>query len=288
MENKRRLSLKEIEAYQMSLKERECSTNTISKYIRDVQAFYEYLPADKTIGKACVVEYKVYLSEHYKGSSANSMLVSINGLLTFLGWQDCKVNLLRVQHNTFREEEKELTKKEYQRLLGAAMAKKDERLNMLMQTICSTGIRVGEVKFITAEALKKGVAMVINKGKERQVLLPKQLVIQLQQYCRKQKIQSGPVFITRTGRPLSRSNIWAAMKQLGKVANVEPQKIFPHNLRHLFALTYYRLEKDIVRLADILGHTSVDTTRIYTATSNRECIKTLSRMGLCYGSYVKK
>lgn len=284
MNHKRSLSLKDIEEYQVNLKERECSVNTISKYMRDILSFYEHLPEGKEISKACVVEYKTYLSKRYKGSSANSMLVSVNGLLSFLGCQDCRVNLFRVQHNTFREEEKELTKIEYQRLLKAAVEKKDERLNLLMQTICSTGIRVGEVEFITVESLRRGVALVLNKGKERQVLLPKQLAIQLKQYCQKRHILSGSVFITRTGKPLSRGNIWSAMKQLGKEANVEPQKIFPHNLRHLFALTYYRLEKDIVRLADILGHTSVDTTRIYTATSNRECMKSLSRMGLCYGS----
>lgn len=284
MNRKRSLSLKHIEEYRAHLIERECSKNTITKYMRDVMTFYEYLPEYKEVSKTCVVEYKAYLSQQYKGSSTNSMLVSINGLLSFLGWQDCRVNLLRVQHSTFREEEKELTKAEYQRLLAAAEKKKDERLGLLMQAICSTGIRVGEVKYITAEALRKGVALVLNKGKERQVLLPKQLVRKLEKYCRKRHIQSGSVFVTRTGRPLSRGNIWAAMKQLGEAANVDPQKIFPHNLRHLFALTYYRLEKDIVRLADILGHTSVNTTRIYTATSNRECIKSLSRMGLCYGS----
>lgn len=284
MDQKYSLSLKHIEEYQISLMERECSKNTISKYMRDIRTFYKYLPENKEISKACVVEYKTYLSTNYKGTSANSMLVSINGLFSFLGWQDCRVNLLRVQHSTFREVEKELTKAEYQRLLEAAMKKKDERLNLLLQTICSTGIRVGEVRYITTEALKKGVALVVNKGKERQVLLPEQLVILLRRYCKKQHIFSGSIFITRTGRPLSRGNIWAAMKQLSAAANVDPQKIFPHNLRHLFALTYYRLEKDIVRLADILGHASVDTTRIYTATSNLEYIKSLTRMGLCFSS----
>ena len=140
------------------------------------------------------------------------------------------------------------------------------------------------MRYITTEALKKGVALVINKGKERQVLLSKQLVIQLRRYCKERHIFYGSIFITRTGRPLSRGNIWAAMKRLSAAANVDPQKIFPHNLRHLFALTYYRLEKDIVRLADILGHASVDTTRIYTATSNLEYIKSLTRMGLCFSS----
>ena len=261
----------------------ECSKNTISKYMRDIRTFYEYLPENKEISKACVMEYKAYLSTNYKGTSANSMLVSINGLLSFLGWQDCRVNLLRVQHSTFREVEKELTKTEYQRLLEAAMKKKDERLNLLLQTICSTGIRVGEVRYITTEALKKGVALVINKGKERQVLLSNSWLYSCGAIV-KSGIFSGSIFITRTGRPLSRGNIWAAMKQLSAAANVDPQKIFPHNLRHLFALTYYRLEKDIVRLADILGHASVDTTRIYTATSNLEYIKSLTRMGLCFSS----
>lgn len=274
------LTGRKLDSYQQHLVEDERSGETIGKYMRDVKAFLAFLPREKTVDKETVIAYKKYLSEHYKGSSANSMLVALNGLLSFLGWDECRVKLLRTQRQNYRKPEKELNKEEYRRLLKAAKERKNERLYLLMQAICSTGVRVSEHRFITVEALRDGHARVTNKGKERVVLLPAELVTALSRYCSRRGITTGPVFITRSGKPMNRSNIWAAMKQLSREARVDPAKIYPHNLRHLFALSYYQLEKDLVHLADILGHSSVETTRIYTATSGLEQQKVLSRLGL--------
>lgn len=274
------LTGKIIEEYRTKLLEEERSAGTVSKYMRDIQTFFAFLPDDRLVNKEVVIAYKKYLSENYKGSSANSMLVALNGLLGFVGWNDCKVKLLRIQRQNFRSSDRELTKEEYQRLLRAAKSCSNERLYLLMQAICSTGIRVSEHRFITVQSLKDGVIHVSNKGKERVVFIPGKLIKPLQDYCRRHGISSGPVFVTRSGRPLDRSNIWSAMKKLGQDAGVDARKIYPHNLRHLFAITYYQLERDIIHLADVLGHSSVETTRIYTATSTREQQRVLSRLGL--------
>ena len=274
------LSLSSLERYHQQLIEDERSPETIVKYLRDIRHFFTFLSADKTVDKETVISYKKHLSQHYKGSSANSMLVAVNGLLTFLGWSECRVKLLRIQRQNFRQADRELTKDEYQRLLHAAKLKQNERLYWLMQTICATGIHVSEHRFITVAAIKTGYARIVNKGKERIVFIPAELKGPLLRFCRSHGVEKGPVFVSRSGRPLDRSNIWADMKRLSQTANVSAEKIFPHNLRHLFAITYYQLEKDIIRLADILGHSSVETTRIYTATSGAEQKKLLSRLGL--------
>lgn len=268
-----------IENYRQKLREDERAENTISKYIRDIKDFYVFLNG-KEINKEIVMEYKQMLSDNYKGTSANSMLTALNGFLSFMGQENLKVKLFKIQKKTFRDKDRELSKQEYTRLIKAAGCKGNERLALLMQSICTMGIRVSEHKFITAEALRTGRITIVNKGRERAVFMPKELRELLLGYCRKNGIKSGAVFVTRSGKPMNRSNIWSEMKKLCETAGVDSGKVFPHNLRHLFALTYYRLEKDIVRLADILGHSSVETTRIYTYTSTDEHAKILSKLGL--------
>ena len=275
------LNMKMIGEFKTYLYGEERSKATIEKYMRDVMHFYKYLPDnDKTVTKEKLVAYKNSLSEEYKVSSINSMLVALNGLLDYLNLKNLKLKLHKVQRTVFYEEERELTKDEYKRLLDTALKKKDKRLYMLLQTICGTGIRVSEHKYITVEAVKEGKAVVRNKGKTRTVFIPKKLKKLLKDYCKQENISAGAVFITKNGRPMDRSNIWQAMKKLCQDARVDDKKVFPHNLRHLFALTFYRLQKDVVRLADLLGHASIETTRIYTMITGKECQKSLSKMDL--------
>lgn len=279
------LEMKILRKYKEFLFEEERSQATISKYMRDVIHFYHYLPVgDKVITKEVLVTYKNSLSDNYKISSINSMLVALNGLLNFMKLSYLKLKLHKVQRSVFYEEE--LTKNEYKRLLDAALRRGNERLYMLMQTICGTGIRVSEHKYITVESLKEGKAIVHNKGKVRVIFIPEKLKKMLKDYCRKEKIIRGAVFVTKNGKPMDRSNIWNAMKNLCKEAKVSEKKVFPHNLRHLFALTYYRLQKDVVRLADILGHASIETTRTYTMTTGKECQRSLSKMNLVIPIYI--
>ena len=270
----------DLEAFKQALIRDERSPDTVSKYMRDTGAFYTYLPEDKSVDKEAVIAWKRELSRSYKDSSTNSMLAAVNSLLAFLGWGECRVKQLRVQRKSFRDTSRELTKEEYERLLAAARKRNNHRLYLLIQAICSTGIRVSEHRFLTVESLRTGMAWVDNKGKRRAVLLPVELAKVLLRYCKQQGITSGPIFITRNGTPMNRCNIWAAMKRLSSDAGVDHRKVYPHNLRHLFAVTYYQLEKDIVRLADILGHASVETTRIYTATNIFDQRRSLSRLGL--------
>ena len=262
------------------LLEEERSAATIEKYGRDVLAFLSWLSDREEISKEVVVGYKQAIIGKYKTTSANSMLVSVNRFLDFIGKKDCQVKLFKIQRNPFRKKDKELTKEEYNRLILAAKAKSSSRLFLMIQAICSTGIRVSEHRFITREALERGRITIYNKGKERVVFLPKKLKKCLLQYCRQNGIYSGPVFVTKNGTPVNRCNVWAEMKALCKEAGVSPEKVFPHSLRHLFAVTYYRMQKDIVHLADILGHSNIEYTRIYTFTSEEEHARVLSRMCL--------
>ena len=262
------------------LLEEERSAATIEKYGRDALAFLSWLSDREEISKEVVVGYKQAIIGKYKTTSANSMLVSVNRFLDFIGKKDCQVKLFKIQRNPFRKKDKELTKEEYNRLILAAKAKSSSRLFLMIQAICSTGIRVSEHRFITREALERGRITIYNKGKERVVFLPKKLKKCLLQYCRQNGIYSGPVFVTKNGTPVNRCNVWAEMKALCKEAGVSPEKVFPHNLRHLFAVTYYRMQKDIVHLADILGHSNIEYTRIYTFTSEEEHARVLSRMCL--------
>ena len=268
-----------IRRYADYLREQERSTATIQKYTHDLSALLEYLQGG-ALTKALLIGWKEALAADHAPATVNSMLVAVNGFLRFMGWHALTVRLLKIQWPLFREEQRELSKAEYARLVNAAQRAGNERLALILQTICATGIRVSELRFISAEAVRSGRAEVSNKGKRRTVFLPDRLRRLLKTYLKKQKITAGAVFVTRTGRPLDRSNIWRAMKALCESAGVEPSKVFPHNLRHLFARAYYALEKDLARLADILGHSSVKNTRIYTMESGAVHAQQISRMGL--------
>ena len=257
----------------------ERSAATTQKYIRDVKTFADYAGRNE-ITKETVIDYKKHLQENYAVRSVNSMLASINSLFSFLGWNDLRVKSLKFQRKIYCSEEKELTKAEYERLCRVAEKKHGGRLNLIIQTICSTGIRVSELKFITVEAVKQGEATVNCKGKSRSVFIVRELRKKLLQYANEKNIKSGMIFVTRTGKPLSRTNIWREMKSLCKDADVNPEKVFPHNLRHLFARTFYGIEKDIAKLADILGHSSIDTTRIYIISTGTEHRKRMENMHL--------
>lgn len=273
------LSETHIREFEIHLIREEKSRATFEKYLRDVRAFAIWLRG-RNIEKSAVLEYKSHLMQLYKPSSVNSVLSSLNSFFDFGGRYDCKVKSLKIQKSLFTSDEKELTKQEYERLLFAARQKKNERLYLLLQTICSTGIRVSELRYITIDAIHSGTAHIQCKGKLRKVFLSKALCKLLSRYVRKKKIISGPVFVTKTGKPLDRSNIWSDMKKLCTCAGVAENKVFPHNLRHLFARTHYSLQKDIVRLADILGHSSVNTTRIYTIETGEIHRMQLEALGL--------
>lgn len=268
-----------IKNFENYLYEEEQSDNTIEKYMRDVPYFYEWL-GDKELDKSLVLTYKKELCEKYLPTSVNSILSSLNALFMYMNWYNLKVKTLKIQRRIFADKEKELSKAEYERLLSAAKSKNDERLYYLMQTIASTGLRVSEIKYITCEAVKIGQAVINCKGKIRQIFLPKKLCKILKGYIKERNIKSGAVFVTRTGKPLDRHMIWKLLKILCVAAGVSKDKVFPHNLRHLFARTFYSLQKDIVRLADILGHSSVETTRIHTMESGTEHIKLIEKLGL--------
>lgn len=276
-----------INAYQQQLTLDEYSRATIEKYIRDLRAFYHFLPPDKRLSKESTIAYKRKLEQHYAVRSTNSMLVSINRFFKHMGAGQFCVKLFRLQRNAFCDKEKELSKEEYFRLVREARQQGNERLSMIIQTICSTGIRVSELKYIDVPSLKKGYVQVSCKNKIRTIFLPKQLCHALSSYCKKNTIRDGSIFVSRTGNPLDRSNIWRAMKQLCEGCGISPQKVFPHNLRHLFAITFYNMKKDIVRLADILGHASVETTRLYTITSKNGQSHLLSKMNLCCFDSIK-
>lgn len=273
------LTSKEIERFRNYLRDEEKSENTLEKYVRDVTAFSAF--CDGTITKDTVIAYKQSLIDGgYAVRSINSMLASINSLFSFLGWYELRVKSLKVQQQVFCPEEKELTKAEYERLCRTAERKQNERLCLILQTICGTGIRVSELQFITVEAVRKGEATVSLKGKTRSIFIVRDLQKKLLRYISEQHIMTGAIFITRTGKPMSRTNIWREMKSLCIEAEVNPEKVFPHNLRHLFARVFYGIEKDIAKLADILGHSSINTTRIYIISTGTEHRQRMERMRL--------
>lgn len=253
-----------IQKYLTHLHEQERSAHTISKYAHDLTALLAYLNGEP-LTKNALIGWKAQLADALAPASVNSMLVAVNGYLGFMGWQDLKIKLLKIQKTVFVDESRELSKEEYTRLVHAAQQNENERLALVLQTICATGIRVSELRFITVEAVQCGRAEISNKGKRRVVFLPAALRKLLTAYLHKQGKTSGSVFTTRSGKPLDRSNIWRDMKALCQSAGVDPKKVFPHNLRHLFARVFYSLDHDLSRLADILGHSSITTTRIYTA-----------------------
>lgn len=273
------ITAKAIAEFKEHLILEERSEITIEKYIRDVKAFAKYAQ-NNAVTKETVIAYKKHLQENYAVRSVNSMLASINSLFAFLGWHDLKVKSLKLQQQVFCPEEKELTKAEYTRLCRTAERKHNERLNLILQTICGTGIRVSELQFVTVEAVRNGEAVVSCKAKTRSVFIVKELKQKLLRYAAKQNIKSGMIFVTRTGKPISRTNIWREMKALCKEAGVNPQKVFPHNLRHLFARVFYGIERDIAKLADILGHSSINTTRIYIISTGTEHRQRMENMRL--------
>ena len=275
-----RLTPQQIQAYTRHLQLEERSPATVEKYLRDVRAFALWLNG-RTISKELTSEWKTHLvAQNYAPTTVNAMLSALNGLFAFLNWGECRVKFLKIQRRLFRDAARELTRPEYERLLTAARSLGRERLALLAETICATGIRVSEVRYITLEAAAAGKAEIALKGKIRVILLPGKLCRKLQKYARQQKIVSGAIFRTGSGRELGRRQIWAELKGLCRHAGVAPEKVFPHNLRHLFATVFYRACRDIVKLADLLGHSSIETTRIYLLTSGVEHEKQLERLGL--------
>ena len=266
----------QLTAFERHLRLEEREPGTIEKYLRDVRAFAAWLD-ERPLNKEAVVAWKEnLLAKHYAPSTVNSMLIAVNRFFRFQHWDELRVKTVRVQRQIFRRRDKELTKEEYTRLLDTAQDLGRERLALLMETICATGIRVSEVRYITVEAAQAGRAEISLKGKIRTILLPGKLL----KYAKKQNTGSGEIFLTRTGKGMSRRQIWAEMKSICKKAGVAPSKVFPHNLRHLFARTFYKVCRDVVQLADVLGHSSVETTRIYLATTGDEYVRRMDRLGL--------
>lgn len=269
--------LKEYERY---LVYEEKSRLTVEKYLRDVVRFCEYCIGQE-ITKEIVIAYKnKLLSDGYAVRSINSMLSSLNSFFSFLGMHELHIKTLKLQRQTFCSEDKELSRDEYERLCAAAAKKHNTRLCLIIQTICGTGIRVSELQYITVKAVMNGEAVVSLKGKTRRVFIVRELKKKLLRYAAEQKVKDGAIFITRSGRPVDRISIWREMKKLCADANVNPHKVFPHNLRHLFARVFYGIEKDIAKLADILGHSSIDTTRIYIVSTGTEHRRRMENMRL--------
>ena len=273
-------AMNQLSAFAEQLREEERSEGTIEKYLRDVRKFFYWL-GDGTLEKTQASAWRTQLlADGYVPETVNSMIVALNRFLSFIGHSDCRVRTLRIQRKLFRREERELTRSEYERLVQAAERKGQVRLALLLEAIAATGIRVSEVKYLTVEAAKAGRAEISLKGKIRVILLPNKLRRKLLKYAKKQKIVSGEVFLTRNGRELSRKQIWAEMKMLCKRAGVAANKVFPHNLRHLFAREFYKICRDVVKLADVLGHSSMETTRIYLLSTGEEHVKQLARLRL--------
>ncbi len=267
-------------SFKQQLRSEEREQSTIEKYMREVKLFRTWL-AGCPVTAETMAQWKNHLrDDNYKSETINSKLSALNRFFKFMRWPECRIKYLKIQRKLFRGTEKELTKEEYMRLLESAKSLGKARLSLLIETICATGIRVSEVRYITAEAIQAGRADISLKGKIRTILLPGKLCRKLQKYAKKQKITSGEIFLTRSGKGISRRQIWAEMKALCKKANVAPSKVFPHNLRHLFARTFYRVCRDVAKLADVLGHSSIETTRIYLISTGIEHARQLERLGL--------
>lgn len=276
----------QVQAFAAYLRECEKSAATVEKYVRDVRAFCAFVQGkegdgrEEMLDKQTVLAYKAYLGEHYAAASANSMLAALNAFLRFCGRGELCVKRFTVQRQIFCREDKELTRAEYVRIIEAANKKGNERLSLIIQTICGTGIRVSELQYITVEAVRRGEATVRCKGKDRRIFLVPALRKKLARYVKAHKLGTGSIFVTRGGNPISRHHVWRLMKSLCRQAGVQESKVFPHNLRHLFARTFYSIEKDIAKLADILGHASINTTRIYTVTTGAEHLRKMQMMHL--------
>ena len=274
------LTTTDLAAYAAHLKNEERSPATIEKYLRDTAAFARWL-GGAIVTKERVSAWKAQLiASDYAPATINAMLSAVNSLFRFLGWEECRVKFLKVQRRAFRDDRRELSRSEYERLVATARAQGRERLALLMEAICSTGVRVSEVQYLTVEAAKIGQAEIRLKGKIRVVLLPRKLCRKLLKFAAKNKTASGEIFLTKSGKGLSRRQIWAEMKRLCQAARVAPTKVIPHTLRHLFARTFYQVCRDVVKLADVLGHSSIDTTRIYLLSTGTEHTRVLEQMHL--------
>lgn len=275
-----KLTAEQIAAYGRYLKQEERTPATLEKYLRDIRAFALWLDG-RPVTKEAVTGWKErLLAEHRAPSTVNTALSALNGLFRFLGWEGCRARFVKVQRRLFRDPARELTRTDYDRLITTARELGRDRLALLMEAICSTGVRVSEVRYLTVEAAQRGRAEISLKGKVRVILIPTKLARKLLKYAKKNKTASGEIFLTGSGKSLSRRQIWAEMKRLCVRAGVEPSRVFPHNLRHLFATAYYRAYRDIAKLADVLGHSSIETTRIYLLTSGAEHQRQLDRLGL--------
>ena len=280
MKKKMQLTQREFDQFEDYLRHDEREESTIEAYLRSLTRFAEWADG-RAVTKELAMEWKTALSESgYRPISVNAMLAAVNKFFTCMGREDCKVKYLKLQRQMFRKSEKDLSKEEYQRLVQAAHEKGDLRMELILETICATGIRVGELKYITLEAVRAGVAEIALKGKIRTILLPRRLCRKLQKYAKQQKIASGKIFLTQDGLPVSRQSIWTRMKALCEAAGVERSKVFPHNLRSLFARSFYGSCHDVVRLADVLGHSSIETTRIYLMSTGKEYLRQLDKLGL--------
>lgn len=280
MKKKMQLTQREFDQFEDYLRHDEREESTIEAYLRSLTRFAEWVDG-RAVTKELAMEWKTALSEAgYRPISVNAMLAAVNKFFTCMGREDCKVKYLKLQRQMFRKSEKDLSKEEYQRLVQAAHEKGDLRMELILETICATGIRVGELKYITVEAVRAGVAEIALKGKIRTILLPHRLCRKLQKYAKQQKIASGKIFLTQDGLPVSRQSIWTRMKALCEAAGVERTKVFPHNLRSLFARSFYGSCHDVVRLADVLGHSSIETTRIYLMSTGKEYLRQLDKLGL--------
>ena len=280
MKKKMQLTQREFDQFEDYLRHDEREESTIEAYLRSLTRFAEWADG-RAVTKELAMEWKAVLSESgYRPISVNAMLAAVNKFFTCMGREDCKVKYLKLQRQMFRKSEKDLSKEEYQRLVQAAHEKGDLRMELILETICATGIRVGELKYITVEAVRAGVAEIALKGKIRTILLPHRLCRKLQKYAKQQKIASDKLFLTQDGLPVSRQSIWTRMKALCEAAGVERSKAFPHNLRSLFARSFYGACHDVVRLADVLGHSSIETTRIYLMSTGKEYLRQLDKLGL--------
>ena len=279
MENKI-MTTAQLASFRAYLQDEERSEATVEKYLCEVTQFAAWLN-NTEVTKSAVAEWKEHLlSEGYEPSTVNGKLTALDRFFDFMGWSDCKVKHLKLQRRLFRDDNRELTKAEYERLIETAEELGKERLALLMESICGTGIRVSEVQYLTVEAAQQGKVEIYLKGKVRTILIPGKLCKKLLKYAKKHKIASGEIFLTRGGKSLSRKQIWAEMKALCKKAGVAPSKVFPHNLRHLFARTFYRVCRDVAKLADVLGHSSIETTRIYLISTGAEHAKTMDMLRL--------
>ena len=280
MQTERQITAEGLADFARALRREERAAGTEENYLRHVRAFAAWLDGEPVTREGAAAWKESLLAAGYSPVTVNAMVAAVNKFLTCCGWTDCRVKALRLQRRLFREEGRELTRREYDRLLAAARRSGKGRLELLMEAICATGIRVSEVKYLTVEAARAGRAEVHLKGKVRTILIPGKLRKKLLGYAREKKIASGEIFLTRGGKSLSRKQIWAEMKALCKAAGVSPSKVFPHNLRHLFARTFYQVCRDVAKLADVLGHSSIETTRIYLISTGAEHARQLERLGL--------